>query len=371
MALVCCALVGAACSGGDDATSTSTTTTAPTTTSLVASPTTATTEADTTTSSSTTTTEAETTTTTESLLPPEGTYSPLNGLAADDPALLERRAIAVKIDNHPKARPQSGLEFTDAIAEILVEGGFTRFMAFFHDNDTDYLGPIRSVRPTDAGVARPTGATLVISGGQPWVQRYVVNRGVNLVGESGGTFRISSRVAPHNLYGDTVGLRDVADRRGFPDTFEGPIVPIADQRPDVSAAPDATTIVFEWAPGNTVTWRYEDGVYRRYIGSSTPAETVDRSGNRQQIEADHLVVMAGTLSTASPPGDGSSVPQIDTLAGGTAYLFIDGKVIEGSWSRDDIADPFELVDRSGSSILVPPGRPWFNIFPEGRSITWS
>ena len=48
-----------------------------------------------------------------------------------------RRVFAFKIDNNINARPQSGLE-SDAVFEILVEGGMTRFLAFFYDKVSTY-----------------------------------------------------------------------------------------------------------------------------------------------------------------------------------------------------------------------------------------
>jgi len=81
------------------------------------------------------------------------------------------RVIGVKIDNHWNARPQSGINKADAVFEIPVEANLTRFIAVFHDSDADYLGPMRSGRPTDPTVLAPLNATFIISGAQPWVQR--------------------------------------------------------------------------------------------------------------------------------------------------------------------------------------------------------
>ena len=39
--------------------------------------------------------------------------------------------MAVKIDNYPAGRPQSGLDKADIIFEEPVEGGITRFAAVF------------------------------------------------------------------------------------------------------------------------------------------------------------------------------------------------------------------------------------------------
>ena len=58
----------------------------------------------------------------------------------------------------------------------------------------------------------------MISGGQPWVQSGIRALGVNIIGDSRpGMFRVSSRSAPHNLYGNTIELREVAESRQLPD----------------------------------------------------------------------------------------------------------------------------------------------------------
>lgn len=56
--------------------------------------------------------------------------APLTGEAIDQP--LDNRIIAVMVNNHPKARPQSGLSVADIVFEILAEGNITRLMAMFH-----------------------------------------------------------------------------------------------------------------------------------------------------------------------------------------------------------------------------------------------
>jgi len=44
----------------------------------------------------------------------------------------KRRPLAVMVENHVEARPQSGLFFADIIYEAVAEGGITRFMALFY-----------------------------------------------------------------------------------------------------------------------------------------------------------------------------------------------------------------------------------------------
>ena len=83
--------------------------------------------------------------------------SPFTGLELSPELWLKRprRVIAFKVDNNLNARPQSGLQEADTVMEILVEGGMTRFLAFYMDKTSSYVGPIRSARPTDPNLVRP------------------------------------------------------------------------------------------------------------------------------------------------------------------------------------------------------------------------
>ena len=69
-----------------------------------------------------------TTTTTTSAPKPA---CPLTGLPAPLGAVPGRPAMAVKIDNYPAGRPQSGLDKADIVFEEPVEGGITRYAAVF------------------------------------------------------------------------------------------------------------------------------------------------------------------------------------------------------------------------------------------------
>ncbi len=205
-ALIALSLVIGACSSDDEATDSTTSTS---TTSTTESP-------------ETSTTSAPTTTTTTGPVD----RSLINGMPVDDPELLDRRVLAIKIDNHPRANPQSGINEADMVIELMVEG-ITRYITIWHESDADYLGPMRSGRPTDGTLlAALNEPTYVISGAQDWVQSFVVSRDVHLIGEVGRpqTFRVSSRGAPHNLYVDTFALRDYADDRGYAN--EPPSVPL-------------------------------------------------------------------------------------------------------------------------------------------------
>ncbi|KHE67054.1 DUF3048 domain-containing protein, partial [Halobacillus sp. BBL2006] len=69
-----------------------------------------------------------------------GAVYPLTGEAADE--AVDHRVIAAMVNNHTKARPQSGLSQADIVYEVLAEGQITRFLALFHSQIPDTIGPI-------------------------------------------------------------------------------------------------------------------------------------------------------------------------------------------------------------------------------------
>lgn len=323
----------------------------------------------------TTTTTATTTTTTTTIDPdattvttfPSAFASPLNGLPATNTLQLDRRAIAVKVDNHPQARPQSGIETADAMLETIVEGGLTRFIALFHDDDAERVGPIRSLRPTDSALVAPINAPLAISGGQAWIQAIAVRRDVRLIGETQGFFRLGSRRAPHNLYATTDAIRATADRRNLSNDPPPGLFQIGEW--PIPAEP-ATEITMDWSDAGRVRWVWEDGVYTRWNGTS-PHMWVDAQSETGQVTAGVLIVISGRQYTErNPAGSGSNVPAIETVGSGDAWIFAVGRVWRGTWQRASANDPFTVFELDGTPAVVPTGIPWISVFPEQRSITY-
>jgi hypothetical protein len=341
--LVALALIATACSGGAEDTTTTTSTTL----------------ASTTTSEATTTTNETTSTTVD-----DRPRSPVNGLPVDDPELLDRRVVAVKVDNHWNARPQSGILEADAVFEIRVEGGLTRFMAVFHQSDTEMLGPIRSGRPSDAALVRPLEAVLAISGGQPWIRNGINGVGVDYMSDTRpGMFRISDRAAPHNLYGNTLELREVASERGVPD--DPPPVSLWDFGALEAEGEEASHVSFTFSDTTTTEWTWDGTTYWRSIDSQE-SNWINSDGESERINADLLIAIVGEQYTASPPGgaSGSPVPATSSTGSGPFYLFTEGQVVEGTWAREDPSQPFELTTADGEVLPVPSGRPWISVIPD-------
>ncbi|MEL6984491.1 MAG: DUF3048 domain-containing protein, partial [Actinomycetota bacterium] len=132
---------------------------------------------------------------------PSGPIAPYTGLPTD-PEVLDRSALVVKVDNHPRARPQTGLDQADIVFDLRAEG-VTRFAAVFHSQIPDPVGPVRSSRTSDFDLLRGLDNPLYASSG---ANDYVASglRSLPIVELTNRTrgeyFRDFGRPAPHNLY---------------------------------------------------------------------------------------------------------------------------------------------------------------------------
>jgi hypothetical protein len=144
-------------------------------------------------------------------------YWPLRGTVAPDALAIARRPVLVRIPNDLSARPQSGLAKADMVWELLAEGGITRYMAVFHSQEADQVGPVRSARLSDLhyapmlrGILAHVGASSIVLAGI----RKAAARGefvdVDQFLYPAYYTRVSFRSAPQNVYTSTERLREAA-----------------------------------------------------------------------------------------------------------------------------------------------------------------
>jgi len=303
--------------------------------------------------------------------------SPFTGLELSPEIWLKRprRVIAFKVDNNLNARPQSGLQEADTVMEILVEGGMTRFLAFYMDKTSSYVGPIRSARPTDPNLVRPYGGILVVSGATAGLIPAIRDLGVPVLEEVSAPtmFRIANRKAPHNLYADTELVREYIDSKGF--LFNQDVSPLYSFGNNQSSwLTGANRVTVKYSDFTTVIWKVDNNQYSRFIvdGYSPDDDAVShnfitRDGYSDILQIPTVVVIQGPLYN----DEVTTLPSVLTVGVGPVKIFHDGKYIEGTWRRNDITEPFEFLDNNQEEIEVPPSKQWIHILPLNGEIFWS
>lgn len=348
IAALAAATLIAACSGGDDDTEATVATTSDDTIPATDAP--ATTPAPTT---SPPTTEAGATTTTA---PEPVARQPLTGepLSSEDD-IIDRPALAVKIDNHPDARPNhSGLAVADLVFEEIVEGGLTRFAAVFHTTDSDPVGPVRSGRSQDVAILTSLDEPLFAwSGGNDGVEQLIANSSLtdlNWQTHADSYYR-GPGPGPHNLYSSTQTLWALT-----PDGHPGaPPQQFEYLRDGETFAGEPTTgaelgmgsvgVVWTWDPASATFLRSQDG-----------NEHTDVLNGR--IGATNIVIM---VVEYLPSQIDANSPEAQTTGEGPLYVLSDGRVVEGRWARDTADEPIGLFDEAGDPIALTPGITWVEI----------
>jgi len=272
-----------------------------------------------------------------------------------------RPALVVKIDNVPRARPQAGINDADVVYVELVEGGVTRYAAVFHSEEVSTVGPVRSMRTTDINLLRPLNKPLFAnSGGNARTTRAINDSPLVNIGHAtsagGAYYRNNNRPAPHNLFTSTAALRRAGGTSGGspPELF-------TIRRPGTALANTATasTGVRVSYRNTSVSYTWDGSGWAR---SQDGAATVDTAGVRVAPET---VVVQFTPYGVSPADRNS--PEANTVGSGKAWIYTEGVLIRGSWSKPTANSVTLYRDSEGNEIQLLPGRIWVELPKPGNA----
>lgn len=286
------------------------------------------------------------------------TGSPLNGGASSAPAL------AAKIDNHPLARPQVGLDAADIVFEQLVEGGYTRFLAIWHSSVPAEIGPVRSIRPMDPDIVSPFGGIIAYVGGQQRFIEAMLDAPVAsaIHGQSDVAdffYRTSDKVIPHNVIArapELVGY--FADRSSPPPQFNYSTGLAESSAAERGEELSSLNVFFSRISDPIWQWDEQQGVFTR-LQNSNLAPHLSSSG--AQISAVNVVVLQVRIEVIQ------DVPTTQLIGEGEGVIATGGKVLPIRWSKQAPDRPIELSDASGARVLLAPGQTWVELIPSELS----
>lgn len=292
---------------------------------------------------------------------------PLTNEEASSSKIVERPALAAKIENIAESRPQSGLAQADIVYEQPVEGGITRFIAIFHCAGSDRIGPIRSARLVDAEVLPQFGVPLfAYSGGAGPVLEAISAASLADVSpaNSGDAYvHDSARVAPHDLYAATGALLKAGRRDGTAPAAIFAYSGRLENRKSFSRAPQ---INVNYSPAANVFWAWDRASKTWLRSHDGTAHTLE---DGTQVSADNIIVqLVEVTDSGIVDAAGNPSPEVEVLGQGTAYIFRDGRVIEGTWTRGSVGDVTRFVDAQGNEIALAPGNTWIHLFPTDASL---
>lgn len=311
---------------------------------------------------------------------------PLNGMpfTAGGPSPL-RRPLAVKIDNAPNARPHYGISQADMVMELLVEGFITRLAAYFHSQDPDTIGAVRSVRFSDRYTTPMVRGSLIFSGASQLMERLVREDieagyyvGVSPQLGQGSTFyrtNVDGRRIPNNLFTSSQALRDATNEVGGGSPV---VVPRWDflasaQRAETTGgflgSVPADRMIIPYRLDARVRYEY-DAASRTYARFQSASNALNYRReidglNGQEIAARNIVIINTDIWATDVRDDAGGAASLDMrLTGsGKASIFRDGRRQDGTWSRASNNDAFVFTNFYNQKIYLSPGQTWIHILP--------
>jgi hypothetical protein len=260
--------------------------------------------------------------------------------------------LAVKIDNAPEARPQTGLDSADVVYAEQVEGGLSRLMAVYASTLPKVVGPVRSARESDLELLRQFhDPTLAFSGAQHKLLPLIDNAPLQAEPPekaSAAYFRGTGRPAPHNLY-----LRPSRLMQSPPGTkalttgFRYGAAP-------AGGKPENTRTIRYPAAGFTFTWSPS---LSRYLVAMDGTPTTTADGKRV---APATVVLQYVKVRVSAYHDvlGNNTPYTETVGSGKAQVLRDGRVYDVNWQRSKATDGTQFTTKDGKPVNFAKGQVW-------------
>lgn len=333
---------------------------------------------------------------------PKTEVCPLNGLkyTAQEKAVWDkRRPLAVMIENHVDARPESGLGDADIVYEAVAEGGITRFMGIFYCGvaaGDEMFAPVRSARIYFVKLVAEYDALYNHVGGagrcdDPTVDPrakalcFISQNKIKDLDQFGpaGDFktchRVTNRTGKEVAYEHTMAcfsneLYAVAEKLGWTNVDAKNVSwtknfvswKFKDDTGSQGTTADIKFGFWKNQPDYDVEWKYDapSNSYKRFNGG---AIAVDQNTNVQLAAKDVVIEFAKETG----PLDEHQHMYYEDVGTGKMILFQDGKNVTGSWSK---ASPFartKFMDDAGKEVQFTPGQIWVEIVPSGNQIEYN
>ena len=260
---------------------------------------------------------------------------------------INERPLAVMVNNHVDARPQSGLIYADMVYEVVAEGGITRYIAVFQSKTPEKIGPVRSTREYYLIIVKELGdAMLMHIGYSPqallaidtWPVRSLFRGGCESL--PGCEWRSNPRnvAYEHTAFVNGVLLRQLATTLGWEGKGDITLWKFKNDTNKYSTKPSASGVTIDfWTKGDyTGIFKYNaaNNAYLRFTGydaSGNPIPLMDQEQTAQQVEVKNLIVQFATESTIVEDVKGRLEYQL--VGSGKAIVFLDGRAINATWSK--------------------------------------
>jgi hypothetical protein len=306
-------------------------------------------------------------------------FNTLTGETVQDPKVLQRRPLLVRIGNDSEVRPQSGLSQADMVFEEAMDGWtLTRFTAIIWSKDPEELRPVRSARLFTIELGHMFDGALVHSGANDQVRWLISQTSLTDLDEyfhpapyywlepegAWKEFPWMGRVAT-----SAGRVRDYLAQKGMEKAVRVPGFTFSTEGEPIPEGKPATYVHIPYPQRALVEYRYdsEQHVYKRFTRGVQHTDAL----NGQQLTAANVIVHYATYEETDVV-DVLGAPTFNIVfAGeGRAQIFRDGVMIEAKWVKPGVQDFVKYQYLDGSPVPLRPGQTWVEVVPTDYQITY-
>lgn len=284
--------------------------------------------------------------------------NPLTGLSMDKNK-INRRPIAIMINNLHSGQPLLGVTEADIMYECPTEGGITRILGIFKDpSDVPAIGSIRSSRPYFISIAKGLDAIYVHLGGSTHAYE-ILNSGyidsIDLIKERfmwRDQNRLKNLGLEHSALTSGEKLNDGIKSKNFrtqlsPNYNYSQI--FAENSPVLNGnSAKKVTAVFSGYKSTTFTY---DEQNQTYLISQFKGPQMDDNIKKQNSKQNIIL-----MDIHGQNIDNTELLSLDIIGRGTGKYISHGKYIEINWVRENDTSPFKFFTTNGENLIMIPGK---------------
>ncbi len=285
------------------------------------------------------------------------------------------RPYAVMINNNHAAWPQCGLQDAYLVYEIISEGGITRMMALFKDQDTAKIGSIRSARHYFIDYAEENDAIFVHWGGSPQAYSRIYSGiddidGIALEGTVFFRDKTLNRDYEHTGFTSMENVKEYAESKGYTrDTNKDLLLNYSVDEIDVATlagAKSAVEVEIEYSDYHTTSYEYdeENKVYKRSMSGKANVDLV----TGEQYTAKNIIVYSVSNYTIDD-GENKGRQELNNIGSGSGYYITDGYAIPITWEKTSHSGQTVYKYTDGTEITVNDGNTFIQIYPKNGELT--
>ena len=297
---------------------------------------------------------------------------PLTGVEVEDPAILDRRPVMMKVANQAAGRPHAGLTNADIVFDYYIGNGLDRFVALYYGKNDSKVGTMRSGRLVDIPLTQMyQGIIGIISAWEPELNKILGTLGGRVV----NTEHCNDQFKPicddgsnteTSVFGNTEQMTEYYASKDYATNDKPNLDGMAFATIPPAGGVPATQFTMHFGKNINHQWIYDPATkkYMHWIdevdssGNSKMIPLIDRNTG-EQLATSNVITILAKLNVLN--GDTDTIHEYEIVSTkGRALICRDGMLYDVTY-KTGWDTPIQFFDADGNPFQLQPGNTWIHL----------